>query len=69
MPEDILNNIRAFVRNQSASSLMQMMQNNNTIDIALQEALKYRLEGNDLAVKKIKNILQFSLNLILLDAL
>ena len=38
MPEDILNNIRAFVRNQSASSLMQMMQNNHAIDIALQEA-------------------------------
>ena len=38
MPEDILNNIRAFVRNQSASSLMQMMQRNNAIDIALQEA-------------------------------
>ena len=37
MPEDILN-IRAFVRNQSASSLMQMMQNNHAIDIALQEA-------------------------------
>ena len=38
MPEDILNNIRAFVKNQSASSLMQMMQTNNAIDIALQEA-------------------------------
>ena len=38
MPEDILNNIRAFVRNQSASSLMQMMQSNHAIDIALQEA-------------------------------
>ena len=38
MPEDILNNIRAFVRNQSASSLMQLMQNNHAIDIALQEA-------------------------------
>ena len=37
MPEDILN-IRAFVRNKSASSLMQMMQNNHAIDIALQEA-------------------------------
>ena len=37
MPEDILNNIRACVRNQSASSLMQMMQNNHVIDIALQE--------------------------------
>ena len=37
MPEDILNNIRAFVRNQSASSLMQMMQTNHAIDIALQE--------------------------------
>ena len=38
MPEDILNNIRAFVRNQSASSLMQMMQNNHAIDKPLQEA-------------------------------
>ena len=38
MPEDILNNIRAFVRNQSASSLMQMMQSNHAIDITLQEA-------------------------------
>ena len=38
MPEDILNNIRAFVRNQSVSSLMQMMQNNHAIEIALQEA-------------------------------
>ena len=38
MPEDILNNIRTFVRNQSASSLMQMMQTNHAIDIALQEA-------------------------------
>ena len=38
MPEDILNNLRAFVRNQSASSLMQMMQSNHAIDIALQEA-------------------------------
>ena len=38
MPEDILNNIRAFMRNQSASSLMQMIQTNHTIDIALQEA-------------------------------
>ena len=38
MPEDILNNIRAFVRNQSVSSLIQMMQNNHAIDIALQEA-------------------------------
>ena len=38
MPEDILNNIRVFVRNQSASSLMQMMQNTYAIDIALQEA-------------------------------
>ena len=38
MPEDILNNIRAFVRNQSASSLMQMMQNNHETDITLQEA-------------------------------
>ena len=38
MPEDIPNNIRAFVRNQSASSVMQMMQNNHAIDIALQEA-------------------------------
>ena len=38
MPENILNNIRAFVRNQSASSLMQMMQTNHAIDIALQEA-------------------------------
>ena len=37
MPEDILNNIRTFVRNQSASSLMQRMQNNRAIDIALQE--------------------------------
>ena len=37
MPEDILNNIRVFVRNQSASSLMQMMQSNHAIDIALQE--------------------------------
>ena len=37
MTEDILNNIRAFVRNQSASSLMQMMQSNHAIDIALQE--------------------------------
>ena len=39
MPEDILKNIRAFVRNQSASSLIQMMQNNHAIDIALQEAV------------------------------
>ena len=38
MLKDILNNIRAFVRNQSASSEMQMMQNNYAIDIALQEA-------------------------------
>ena len=38
MPEDILNNIRAFVKNQSASSLMQMMQTNHAIDIALHEA-------------------------------
>ena len=38
MPEDILNNIRAFVRNQSASSLKQMMHSNHSIDIALQEA-------------------------------
>ena len=38
MPEDILNNIRAFVRIQSASSLMQMMQSNHAIDITLQEA-------------------------------
>ena len=38
MPEDILKNIRAFVRNQSASSLMQMMQTYHAIDIALQEA-------------------------------
>ena len=38
MPEDILNNIRTFVRNQSASSLMQMMQTDHAIDIALQEA-------------------------------
>ena len=38
MPEDILNNIRAFVRNQSASSLMQMMQNNQAINIVLQQA-------------------------------
>ena len=38
MPEDIINNIGAFVRNQSASSLMQMMQNNHAIDISLQEA-------------------------------
>ena len=38
MPEDILNNIRAFARNQSASSLMQMMQSNHTIDIILQKA-------------------------------
>ena len=38
MPEDILNNIRAFVRNQSAPSLMQMLQTNHTIDISLQEA-------------------------------
>ena len=38
MPEDILNNIRAFVRNQSASSLMQMMQTNHAVDIALREA-------------------------------
>ena len=38
MPEDILNNIRAFVQNQSASSLMQMMHTNNAIDIAPQEA-------------------------------
>ena len=37
MPEHILNNIRAFVSNQSASSLMQMMQTNHAIDIALQE--------------------------------
>ena len=34
MPEGILNNIRAFVRNQSASSLMQI---NYAIDIALHE--------------------------------
>ena len=33
------------------------------------KSLKYRLEGNNLAVKMIKNILQSSLNLILLDAL
>ena len=38
MPEEILNNIRAFVRNQYASSLMQMTQNNHAIDIPLQEA-------------------------------
>ena len=40
MPGDILNNIMAFVRNrnQSASSLMQMMQTNHAIDIALREA-------------------------------
>ena len=38
MPEDILNNIRTFVRNQYASSLIQMMQNNHAINIALQEA-------------------------------
>ena len=38
MPEDILNKIRAFVRIQSASSLMQMMQSNHAIDITLQEA-------------------------------
>ena len=38
MPDDILNNIRAFVRNQSAPSLMQMMQSNHAIDITLQEA-------------------------------
>ena len=38
MPGAILNNIRAFVRNQSASSLMQMMQNSHSIDIAFQEA-------------------------------
>ena len=38
MPEDILNNNRTFVRNPSACSLMQMMQNNHVIDIALQEA-------------------------------
>ena len=38
MPEDILNNIRAFGRNQSTSSLMQMMQTNHAIDIAPQEA-------------------------------
>ena len=38
MPEDILKNIRAFVRIQSASSLMQMMQSNHAIDITLQEA-------------------------------
>ena len=38
MSEDILNNVRAFVRNQSASSLMQMMQNNHAIGIVLQEA-------------------------------
>ena len=35
MPEDILNNIRPFVRSQSASSLMQT---NHAIDIVLQEA-------------------------------
>ena len=35
MPEDILYNIRVFVRNQSAPSLMQ---NNHVIHIALQEA-------------------------------
>ena len=39
MSEDILNNIRAFVWTQSAFSLMQMMQNNLAIDIALQEAV------------------------------
>ena len=38
IPGTILNNIRAFVRNQSASSLMQMMQNNHAFDIALQES-------------------------------
>ena len=38
MPEDILSDIRAFVRNQSASSLMQLMQNNHATNIALQEA-------------------------------
>ena len=38
MPEDILNNIRAFIRNQTASSLMQMVQTNHATDIALQEA-------------------------------
>ena len=38
MPEDILNSIRAFLRNQSASSLRYMMQTNHAIDIALQEA-------------------------------
>ena len=38
MPEDILINIRALLRNLSASSLMQMMQTNHAIDIALQEA-------------------------------
>ena len=38
MTEDILNNIRTFVRIQSASSLRQMMQSNHAIDIALQEA-------------------------------
>ena len=37
MPEDIINYIRAFVRNQSASSLMQMMQTDHAIDIAVQE--------------------------------
>ena len=35
MSEDILNNIRTFVRNQSASSLMQT---SHVIDIAPQEA-------------------------------
>ena len=38
MPEGILNNIQAFVRNQSASSLIQMMQTNHAIHKALQEA-------------------------------
>ena len=38
MPEDILNSIWAFVKNQSSPSLMQIMQNNHAIDIALQEA-------------------------------
>ena len=38
MLEDILNYTRAFLRNQSASSLMQIMQTNHAIDTALQEA-------------------------------
>ena len=54
MPEDILYKIRAFVKNQSASSLMQMMQINHAIDIALQE------EIYDLARPPILNIINMN---------